>query len=817
MNALLNDLRYGTRMLRKRPGFASVVIITLALGIGANTAIFSVINAVLLRALPYPQSERLVVLFETSKEVPTMAVPYPDYLDWRARQTVFEEIAAHMPVGGILTGEGEPERIAGRLVTASFFSTLGVRPRLGRFFDEAEDRPGGERVIVIGYDLWQRRFGGDENIIGHALRYNSESWTIIGVMPAGVDFYGTTNPNNDFCMPFGQLANLEYMRDRNSHTVTAIGRLRAGIRPEQANAEMQTIAAQLAEAHPDSNTGTGVGLRSFLDDYVGDVRPALLIIMAAVAFVLLIACVNVANLLLARAASRQKEIALRLALGAGRWRLIRQLLTESLVLALLGGALGLLLAAWGYELLLKFHPDDLPRLEQVSIDPRVLGFTLFVTLITGVIFGLAPAWQATKVELQDALKEGGRTASDGAGGRRLRAGLVVTEIALALVLLISAGLLLVSFKRLMQVDPGFDPKNVLTIRLRLPDAKYPEAAQTTGFLREVMSRVAALPGVERVSMTTGFPLGRGSERDYWVEGQPEPKRQQDWPAAILQSVSESYHETLGIHLLAGRLFTEHDSATSPQVVLVDETFVARHFPNAASSAVLGHRLRFGGDDEPWREIVGVVRHVRAETLEEEGRAGIYRPWQQISPKWLANLSRAMDLVVKTTVEPESLTAAIRREVQAIDRDQPLANVRTLEALVDERLAPRRFSLLLLGLFALIAMVLAMIRIYGVMRYAVTQRTREIGIRMALGAGSRDIFKQVVGHALLLTAGGVVAGLMAAAVLTRLMASLLYSVEAIHWPTFLLTALLLTGVALLASYLPARRATKVDPMIALRYE
>ncbi|HEY9232998.1 MAG TPA: FtsX-like permease family protein, partial [Blastocatellia bacterium] len=304
---------------------------------------------------------------------------------------------------------------------------------------------------------------------------------------------------------------------------------------------------------------------------------------------------------------------------------------------------------------------------------------------------------------------------------------------------------------------------------------------------------------------------------YWVEGQPEPKRQQDWPAAILQSVSESYHETLGIHLLAGRLFTEHDSATSPQVVLVDETFVARHFPNAASSAVLGHRLRFGGDDEPWREIVGVVRHVRAETLEEEGRAGIYRPWQQISPKWLANLSRAMDLVVKTTVEPESLTAAIRREVQAIDRDQPLANVRTLEALVDERLAPRRFSLLLLGLFALIAMVLAMIGIYGVMSYAVTQRTREIGIRMALGAGAHDIFKQVVGHALLLTAGGVAAGLLAAAVLTRLMASLLYSVEAIHWPTFLLTALLLTGVALLASYLPARRATKVDPMIALRYE
>ncbi|HJQ25188.1 MAG TPA: ABC transporter permease [Blastocatellia bacterium] len=817
MNSLLNDLRYGTRVLRKRPGFAAVVILTLALGIGANTAIFSVINAVLLRALPYPQSERLVVLFETSKEVPTMAVPFPDYLDWRARQTVFEDVAARMPVGGILTGEGEPERIIGRLVTASFFSTLGVRPRLGRFFDEAEDQPGGERVIVIGYDLWQRRFGGDENVIGHALRYNNESWTVIGVMPANFDFYGTTNPNNDFCMPIGQMANVEYMRDRNSHTVTAIGRLRAGVGLEQADAEMQTIAAQLAEAHPESNTGTGVGLRSFLDDYVGDVRPALLIIMAAVALVLAVACVNVANLLLARAASRQKEIAVRLALGAGRWRIIRQLLTESLVLALIGGALGLLLAGWGIDLLLKLHPDALPRLEQVSIDPRVLGFTLFVTLITGVIFGLAPALQATRVDLHDALKEGGRTASFGTGGKRLRAALVVTEIALALILLISAGLLLVSFKRLMQVDPGFDPKNVLTTRLRLPDAKYPEAAQTNGFLREVMSRVAALPGVERVCVTTGFPLRPQSEYAYWLEGQPEPQQQQEWPAAIMQSASEGYHDALGIRLLAGRLLTEHDDASSPLVVLVDEAFVARHFPNGDFSSALGHRLRFGGEPGRWYEIVGVVRHVRAETLAEEGRAIIYRPWQQISPKWLANRSRAMDLVVRASVPPESLVAAIRQEVQSIDRDQPLANVRTLGLLYDEQLAPHRFSLLLLGLFAGVAMLLAMIGIYGVMSYAVTQRTREIGIRMALGAARHDIFKQVVGHALLLTAGGIIAGLMAAAVLTRLMASLLFSVEAIHWPTFLLTALLLTGVALLASYLPARRATKVDPMIALRYE
>jgi predicted permease len=649
------------------------------------------------------------------------------------------------------------------------------------------------------------------------VRYNGESWTVVGVLPAGFDFYGVDNANNDFCMPLGQLTNQDFMHDRHSHPIFVAGRLRAGVSLEQADAEMQTLAAQLAEAHPDTNAGNGVSVRSLLDDYVGDVRPALLVVMAIVAFVLLIACVNVANLLLARAASRQREIAVRLAVGGSRLRIIRQLLTESLLLAGAGGALGLLLAAWGIELLLKLYPDSLPRLDQINVDPRVLGFTLFVTLVTGIIFGLAPALQTTRVDLHDALKEGSR-ASGGAHGRRLRNALVVAEVALALVVLISAGLLFVSFKRLMHVDPGFDSRNVLTLRLRLPDLKYAEATQTTAFLREAMQRVAALPGVERVSVTMGFPLGRNSERAYWLEGQPEPKRPEDWPAAYLQSVSEGYHDALGIRLIAGRLFDEStDTATSPPVVIVDEAFVARHFPNATPASVLGHRLRLGGDDEPWREVVGVVRHVRAERLDEEGRASLYRPWQQMPPKWLANFSRAMDLVVKATVPPESLIEPIRREVKAMDKDQPLANVRTLGGLLDESLAPRRFSLLLLGLFAGIALLLATVGIYGVMSYAVSQRTREIGIRLALGAASRDIFKQVVGHALMLTAAGVAAGLIAAALLTWLMAGMLYGVSAIDAPTFLLTAALLTGVALLACYIPARRATKVDPLVALRSE
>jgi putative ABC transport system permease protein len=817
MTTLLQDLRYGLRVWTKRPGFTLVAVLTLALGIGANTAIFSVVNAVLLRALPFPHSERLVTLSETSKEVPQMTVAYPNYLDWRAQQTVFDDLAAWMPAGGIFTGDGEPERIVGRYATASFFSTLDIKPHVGRFFNADEDRPNGERVMVISYGLWQRRYGGDETVVGRAVRYNGESWTVVGVMPAGFDFYGVDNANNDFFMPLGRQDDQSYMRNRSTHPVWVIGRLRAGASLEQADAEMQTLAARLAEAHPESNAGNGVRLRSLLDDYVGDVRPALLVVMAAVAFVLLIACVNVANLLLARAASRQREMAIRLAVGGSRLRIIRQLLTESLLLAGAGGALGLLLAVWGIELLLKLYPDSLPRLDQINVDPRVLGFTLFVTLITGIIFGLAPALQTTKVDLHDALKESSR-ASGGAHGRRLRSALVVAEVALALVVLISAGLLVISFKRLMQVDPGYDPHNVLTMRLRLPDPKYPEAAQTTAFLREVMRRVEALPGVERASVTSGFPFGRSNETNYRLEGRPEPKRPEDWPVAVLQSVSEGYHDALGIRLIAGRLFDEStDTATSPPVVIVDEAFVARHFPEAAPASVLGQRLRFDGDDQPWREIVGVVRHVRPDMLEQAGRAGLYRPWQQMPPKWLANLSRALDLVVKATVPPETLIEPIRREVQAMDRDQPLANVRTLDSLLDESLAPRRFSMLLLGLFAGIALLLASVGIYGVMSYAVTQRTREIGIRMALGAASRDIFKQVVGHALMLTVAGVAAGLIAAALLTRLMAGLLYGVSAAHAPTFLLTAALLTVVALLASYLPARRATRVDPMIALRYE
>ncbi|HSB12388.1 MAG TPA: ABC transporter permease [Blastocatellia bacterium] len=819
MDTFLHDLRSGLRMLSRTPGFTLAAVITLALGIAANTAIFSVVNGVLLKSLPFPESDRLVAISGSSRDGPVTAVSYPDYLDLRARQTTFENLAARMPAGGVLTGEGEPQRVIGRYVTASFFATLGVRPHIGRFFEEEEDKPGADPVMVLSYGLWRSYFGGDPNRIGKSVRFNGESWTVIGVMPAGLDFYGQTNLNNDFFIPLGRLTTQEYMHDRHSHShfLFVTGRMKLGVAIEKARSEMKAIAAQLQEQYPESNTGNSVELTPLLDDYVGDSRPALLVISAAVVLVLLIACANVANLLLARAVSRQKEIAVRMALGAGRWRVVRQLVTEAVLLAAVGGMLGLLMAAWGVELLLKLNPDGLPRSEDIAVDPRVLGFTLLVTMLTGLAFGLAPALQTSKVDLSDALKGGGRQASSSASAARLRGGLVIGEIALSLVLLVAAGLLLKSFRQLMLVDPGFDPNNVLTLRLRLPDAEYREPEKPVEFLKEVTRRVSNLPGVLHVSVATGFPLGRGGDNSYWIEGQPEPQESEDWPSAVSQSVSESYHRALGIGLLAGRYFTELDRADSPPVVIVDEAFVRKHFPDGSIEGVLGKRLRFGGKGEPWREIVGVVRHVRQAGLEEEGRPGICRPWLQINPKWLADLTRAMDLIVKTGGEPESFVAGIKREVQTVDPDEPLGNVRTLESLLSESTAPRRFSLWLVSVFAGVALVLGAIGLYGVMSFVVAQRTREIGIRVALGAQSIDVLRLVIRQGMLLSLIGVLVGLAASLVLTRLMSSLLFGVSAVDPVIFSAVSVVLTGVALAACFVPARRATRVDAMVALRYE
>jgi putative ABC transport system permease protein len=812
---LWHDLRQSARMLIKKPGFTCVAIITLALGIGANTAIFSVVNAVLLRPLPYPNADRLVALSQTSLKNPDISVSYPDYLAWRAQQSVFEEMSARMPTGGVIAGTHEPERVIGRLVTPSFFSTLGVQPMLGRAFTDAEDNPGAQPVMVISYGLWQRQFGAGADAIGKSVNYNGEPWTVVGVMPSWFDFYGRTNINNDVLVPLGRLNNLEFMQDRKSHTVRVTARLKPGVSIELARSELNTISARLATEYPSSNTGVGARTQSFLDDYVGDSRPALRLIFVAVAFMLLIACANVASLMLARATSRRREIALRLALGASRWRIVRQLITESLLLSFLGSAVGVLLAAWGINLFSKLSTGEMSRMDEVSIDGRVLGFTILITFIVGVLSGLFPALQSSRFGLNESLKEGDRFSSAGAGGK-LRRSLVAAEVALALMLLVGAGLIVRSFDRLTSVDPGFDPRNVLTFRMRLPDAKYRDASQASAFCREAMARVSALPGVERVAVATGFPLGRAMDNGYRIEGEPEPPAGRG-PSAHRQDVSEDYHNALRIPLIEGRLFNAYDTEKSPLVVIVDQEFVARNFPGQPARARLGKRLSFGEDTEGWREIVGVVGHVKQNGLNEEGRTQIYRPWTQITPKWKADFTRANDMIVKTSVDPLSLIGAIKKEIRAIDKDQPIAQVQTLDDKLSESIAPQRFTLLLLSIFALIALSLASAGIYGVMSYAVTQRTREIGVRMALGARQVDVLKLMVGHGMSLVLIGLGSGLAGAYATTRLMTSLLFDVTAKDPITFVVVSLVLAIVALIACYIPARRATKVDPLVALRYE
>jgi predicted permease len=814
METLLRDIHYGLRSLLKRRGFTLVAVVTLALGIGANTAIFSVVNAVLLRPLPYPNADRLVAISENSLKAADISVAYPDYLDWRAQQSVFEEMSARMPTGGIIAGANEPERVIGRLVTPSFFATLGVQPMLGRAFTEAENNPGAPPVIVISHGLWRRHFGGASEVIGKSITYNGEPWTVIGVMPPWFDFYGRTNINNDVFTPLGRLNNLDFMQDRKSHTVRVTARLKPGVTIEQARAELSAISARMATLYPASNTGIGANTRSFLDDYVGDSRQSLRVVFAAVAFMLLIACANVANLMLARAATRRREIALRLALGASRWRIVRQLITEGLLLAFVGGAFGVLLATWGVNLLSRLSTAEMSRMDEVTIDWRVLAFTSVITVAVGILSGLFPALQSSRFGLNEALKRGDRASSGGSGGR-LRRSLVATEVALALMLLVGAGLVVRSFDRLTSVKPGFDPQNVLTFRMRLPDAKYKEASQAAAFCREAMSRVSALPGVETVAVATGFPLGRASENGYLVEGQAEPLPGRG-PRSFRQDVSEDYHKALRIPLLEGRLFNAQDTEKSPLVVIVDQEFVARSFPNQPAREVLGKRLRFG-ESEGWREIVGVVGHVKQYGLNEEGRAEIYRPWTQIPPKWKADFTRATDMIVRTSVDPLSLVGAIKQEIRAIDKDQPIAQVQTLDDKLSESIAPQRFTLLLLGIFASIALSLAAAGIYGVMSHAVTQRTQEIGVRMALGARQLDVLKLIVRQGMSLVVIGVGLGLAGAYATTRLMTSLLFDVTAKDPITFVVVTVVLTIVALLACYIPARRATKVDPLVALRYE
>ena len=814
MEHALQDFKYGFRMLVKSRSLSIAAALALMLGIGANTAIFSVVNAVLLKPLPYPQPERLVRLRETSAPFGFMSIAYPNFLDWRDRNTTFEQIAAFRTDGFNLSGSGAPERVQGRVVSASFFAALGVNPAVGRDFVAEDDKPSASPTVIVSNGFWQRRFGKDPNLLGKPLTLNGKDYTVVGILPAGFSFYSPV----DLHIPIGLRDDLT-MRNRELHPgIRAIGRLKPGVTIDQAQAELSNIASALAEQYPNSNKDHGVAVASMYEDTVANIRPILLVMLGAVCFVLLIACANVANLLLARAAARQKEIAIRSALGANRIRIIRQLLSESVLLALAGGGLGLLLAMWGTDALVAAIPQTIPRAENIGIDATVLVFTLAVSVVTGIAFGLFPALQASKPSLNELLKEGGRGST---GSRhRVRGVLVVSEVALALVLLIGAGLMIRSILSLRSVQPGLDPHNVLTMQVPLASAAYDDPEKIRTFLRQMIERVESTPGVEAVGIGNSLPLaGDDSEVPFWVGNRPRPA-QADMLWALYYPASAGYLKAMGVPLLKGRFVTNQDNQKTAPVVVVDETFARGVFPGEDAVGKQITIQGFGEVPDTRCEIVGIVGHVKHWGLDTDSTEAIqyqlYMPVDQMADPILKLLVPGI-LMARTKTDPLLLASAVQAQVTALDKNQPVDNVRSMEQIVSASISQQRFSMLLLGIFAAVALILAAVGIYGVMSYSVTQRTNEIGIRVALGASQSDVLKLVVGQGMTLALIGMGIGLAAAFALTRLLASLLFGVSPTDPLTFAGIALVLAAVALLACYLPARRATKVDPMIALRYE
>ena len=810
MRTLWQDVRYGLRTMRGNVGFTAVAVVALALGVGANTAIFSIVNAVLLRPLQYPNADRIVAIQELNREGRRVQVTPANFLDWREQATVFEHLAAIYARTSNLASGGEAERIDLAMTSANFFEVFGVRPAAGRFFTPDEEKAGHAPVVVIGRGLWQRRFGGDPGVVGRSVTLDGRSYTVVGVAPEGFRYPDRTEA---WVPPFSRVPTtheqMDVERARGFGFLSAVGLLKPGATLEAARAEMEAITSRLRQQYPESNNRRFNRVVTLHAHLVGESSRALLLLLGAVALVLLIACANVANLLLARAAGRQKELAVRIALGATRLRLVRQLLVESVLLALAGGAAGLLLGWWGVDLLKGLLPEGFPRLADIAVDPRVLGFTLLVSCATGLAFGLAPALQFTKPDVHAALKEGARGSTGGARGGRLRSLLIVSEVALSLVLLVGAGLLFRSFMRLQSVELGFRPQRVLTFRLAPSGANFREDAQYSAFYRDVAERVRAVPGVEAVGVINTLPLQKGPTTGFQVEGRP-PLRADERPMVNYRSVSPGYFDAAGVRVLRGRVPDERDAAGAPPVLAVNQSLARRDFPGEDP---VGKRISFGirPDGQPnWFEIVGVVADVRSMELHTE-------PPPEIYTSYLQDPFAGMSFVVRSSVEPESLVPAVREAVRGVDRAQPVAEVRTMEQLVGEAAAEPRFNSLLLGLFACVALVLAAAGIYGVMSYAVTQRTHEIGIRIALGAQTGDVLRFVVGQGMALALAGVGLGLLAALALTRVMASMLYGVSATDPATFAGVALLLSLVAFLASYVPARRATKVDPMVALRYE
>ncbi|MGH9734992.1 MAG: ADOP family duplicated permease [Candidatus Acidiferrales bacterium] len=812
-DAFFQDVRYALRMFRKSPGFASIAILTLALGIGANTALFTVINSVLLNPLPYSQPSQLVAVYGTTPGVYRGPITYLNFLDWGHDTTTLSSIAMYRNQDYNFTGAGEPERLSGFMISAGFFATLRIQPILGRTFRSDDDRTGAAPVVILSGGLWQRRFGASPDIIGKSLTLNGVTYTVVGVIPSSFTFYGQLR---DVYTPIGQWNDPSFRDRRIDMSAHAIGRIKPGVSLAQAQADMDTVARSLAATYPEADKDVGIALSSMKEDIVGKVQPFLIVLLAAVGFLLLIACANVANLLLARSIGRSREFAVRAALGASRARVLRQLLTESILLAGCGGALGLLLAFWGTKAVLGALPSALPRAGEVSLDSRVLLFTLGISLFAGILFGLAPALKTSRVNLHEILKESGRGSS---GVRhRIQGVFVAAEVGMALVLLVGAGLMIRSLAVLWRVDPGFNPDHAITFNLSLPAASNATSAQTRARLRLLDNKMRAIPGVEAVSITLGSrPMIHDSSLPFWIDGQPKPATIQDMHQAMFYLVESGFQRAMGVKLERGRFVTDSDNEHAPVVIDIDDVFARAYFPNENPIGKHIHLALFNVDPE----VVGIVGHVKQWGLDADPKSEIEAqfdyPFMQLPEKLMPLVADAVAVVLRTKGDPTAVMDPVRRAVQGIDPRVVVYGVSTMDEVVASSFAARRFSMILLGIFAALALVLSCVGIYGVISYLVGQRTHEIGVRMALGAQRQDVMRLVLGHGARMTLIGIAIGVIAALGLTRLMAGELFGVTAHDPVTFFAVAIVLVIVALIASYVPARRAMRVDPVIALRHE
>jgi putative ABC transport system permease protein len=800
---MLNDFRYALRQLIKAPGFTAVAILTLALGIGACTAIFSVVNVVLLRPLNYPEPGRIVIIRETNlPQFPEFSVSPPNYLDWEKQTKSWEYLAAYTGAGLNLTGEGEPQRLLGVKATAHYFDAFGVKPVVGRMLLPEEDAPGKNQVVVLSYPFWQRVFGGTRDVVGRAIQLNGEPYTVVGVAPVGFGLASKVDVWTPMAFKPDETAN----DARGGHYLNVVGRLRPGVTVAQAKAELEVIAVQLAKQYPDSNKGWGIWMMRLQDSSVRDLRPVLYTLLGAVGCVLLIACANLANLLLARATARHREISIRAALGASRGRLVRQLLTESVVLSLCGGVAGVVLARWGLDALLALAPSSLPRISEIHLDSGVLIFSLALSIVTGLVFGIAPAWLAARADVNEALKQGTRGSTEGGARGRLRSALVVLEVTFALMLLGGAGLLARSFMQLAHVDPGFTSENATLLRLSLPQKKYAMPEQQTAFADALLERVKVLPGVQSAGITHSMPLVGDYVLGFNIEGRPAIAPS-DLPSTNYYTVTPDYFRAMGIRLIRGRTFTPQDDAKAPRVAVINETMARQHFPNEDP---IGKRINITNGPDTWRQIVGIVGDIKQYGVDKATSAQAYEPFAQVP-------FSSLNVVIRTSGSPAALLGALRPAVYAVDKDQPVGTIRPLEEIMAESIASQRFAMTLLTVFSLVALVIAAVGIYGVMAYSVVQRTGEFGIRMALGAQRRDVLRLVLAQGGKLVGLGLLVGLAGTLAASRAMASMLFNTSAQDPLTLGTITLLLGAVALVACLLPANRATKVNPIEALRTE